>query len=59
MPAAPGQAVEQGISLHDRRAARLTGWAVVHDLWEEGDSRVRFIVGSVVVCLLIPGIAPY
>ncbi|MGW0752984.1 hypothetical protein [Streptomyces sp. NPDC002587] len=51
-----GQDRGQPTSLHDGRAARVTGWAVVHDLWEEADSRVRFIMGAVVVCLLILGI---
>uniref|UniRef100_A0AAU2JTR2 Uncharacterized protein n=1 Tax=Streptomyces sp. NBC_00049 TaxID=2903617 RepID=A0AAU2JTR2_9ACTN len=50
-----GQDPAKSTSLHDGRAARVTGWAVVHDLWEEGDSRVRFIMGAVVVCLLILG----
>ncbi|WP_411084033.1 hypothetical protein [Streptomyces sp. cmx-18-6] len=43
-------------SVHDGRAARLTGWALVHDLWERDDPRVRFIMGAVVVGLLILGI---
>ncbi|MFF9015963.1 hypothetical protein ACF09C_23735 [Streptomyces sp. NPDC014870] len=42
--------------LHDGRAARLTGWAVVHDLWEREDPRARYIMGGVVAVLLILGI---
>lgn len=42
--------------LHDGRAARMTGWTVVHDLWEQGDAKVRFIMGAVVVGLLVLGI---
>ncbi|MEV7519488.1 hypothetical protein [Streptomyces sp. NPDC091371] len=51
-----GQESAQGTSLHDGRAARVTGWAVVHDLWEKGDQNVRFIMGAVVIGLLILGI---
>ncbi|MFD4046202.1 hypothetical protein ACFWSF_11300 [Streptomyces sp. NPDC058611] len=46
----------QASGLHDGRAARMTGWAVVHDLWEQGDAKVRFIMGAVVVGLLLLGI---
>ncbi|MCX4509319.1 hypothetical protein OHA27_03175 [Streptomyces sp. NBC_01619] len=42
--------------IHDGRAARLTGWAVVHDLWEREDPKARFIMGAVVVGLLVLGI---
>lgn len=43
-------------SIHDGHAARLTGWAVVHDLWEREDPKARFIMGGVVVVLLLLGI---
>ncbi|MEU6945810.1 hypothetical protein ABZ957_11365 [Streptomyces sp. NPDC046316] len=43
-------------SIHDSRAARLTGWAVVHDLWEREDTKARYIMGGVVVALLLLGI---
>ncbi len=43
-------------SIHDGRAARLTGWAVVHDLWEREDPKARLIMGGVVVVLLLIGI---
>ncbi|MFJ3581234.1 hypothetical protein ACIPPS_03205 [Streptomyces sp. NPDC090127] len=43
-------------SIHDGRAARLTGWAVVHDLWEREDPKARLIMGGVVVVLLLLGI---
>ncbi|MFJ3841399.1 hypothetical protein ACIPY6_38640 [Streptomyces sp. NPDC090054] len=47
---------DPGPGLQGGRAARMTGWALVHDLWEEGDSKVRFIMGAVVVALLVLGI---
>ncbi|MET8010977.1 hypothetical protein ABZU86_00140 [Streptomyces sp. NPDC005271] len=37
-------------------AARLTGWAVVHDLWEREDPTARLVMGAVVVALLVVGI---
>lgn len=43
-------------SLHEGRAARLTGWAVVHELWESEDPKARYIMGGVVVALLLLGI---
>ncbi|MCH0542663.1 hypothetical protein I3F58_24505 [Streptomyces sp. MUM 203J] len=43
-------------SLHDGRTARLTGWALVHSLWEREDPRARFVMGAVVVALLLLGI---
>ncbi|MGW7343640.1 hypothetical protein [Streptomyces sp. NPDC054854] len=46
----------RGRSIHDGGAARVTGWALVHDLWEKGDSKVRFIMGAIVVALLVLGI---
>ncbi|MFJ5808024.1 hypothetical protein OG906_09640 [Streptomyces sp. NBC_01426] len=52
----PDDGPSQASSLHDGRAARMTGWTVVHDLWEQGDARVRFIMGAVVVGLLLLGI---
>ncbi|MFE0579103.1 MULTISPECIES: hypothetical protein [unclassified Streptomyces] len=54
----PDGAVEEApsTSLHDGRAARMTGWAVVHDLWERGDTSVRFIMGAAVIGLLVLGI---
>ncbi|MET8164066.1 hypothetical protein ABZT34_07350 [Streptomyces sp. NPDC005329] len=42
--------------LHSGRAARLTGWAVVHDLWEREDPTARIVMGAVVVVLLLLGI---
>ncbi|MGW0364346.1 hypothetical protein [Streptomyces sp. NPDC002990] len=51
-----GQDPAQSTSIHDGRAARMTGWAVVHELWEREDPKVRFIMGAVVVGLLILGI---
>ncbi|MGX2993621.1 hypothetical protein JNUCC64_04880 [Streptomyces sp. JNUCC 64] len=41
---------------HGGLAARLTGWTVVHDLWERGDPKVRLVMGTVVVVLLLLGI---
>ncbi|MFE5968324.1 hypothetical protein [Streptomyces sp. NPDC056463] len=45
-----------GGSVHEGRAARLTGWAVVHELWEREDPKARLIMGAVVVVLLLLGI---
>ncbi|MFI5872263.1 hypothetical protein ACIBAH_07430 [Streptomyces sp. NPDC051445] len=45
-----------GSDLHSGRAARLTGWAVVHDLWEREDPTARIAMGAVVVVLLLLGI---
>ncbi|MDQ0582392.1 hypothetical protein [Streptomyces rishiriensis] len=42
--------------IHSGRAARLTGWAVVHDLWEREDPTARIVMGAVVVVLLLLGI---
>ncbi|WP_406007708.1 hypothetical protein OG440_17245 [Streptomyces sp. NBC_00637] len=42
--------------LQGGRAARLTGWAVVHDLWEREDPTARIVMGAVVVVLLLLGI---
>ncbi|GGQ90181.1 hypothetical protein [Streptomyces asoensis] len=45
-----------GSDIHNGRAARLTGWAVVHDLWEREDPTARIVMGAVVVVLLLLGI---
>ncbi|MFF5934576.1 hypothetical protein [Streptomyces sp. NPDC012508] len=45
-----------GSGLHEGRAARLTGWALVHELWEREDPKARLIMGAVVVVLLLLGI---
>lgn len=42
--------------LQSGRAARLTGWAVVHDLWEREDPSARIVMGAIVVGLLLLGI---
>ncbi|WP_256919448.1 hypothetical protein [Streptomyces hilarionis] len=42
--------------IHGGRAARLTGWAVVHDLWEREDPTARIVMGAIVVVLLLLGI---
>ncbi|MFE9257590.1 hypothetical protein [Streptomyces sp. NPDC006879] len=42
--------------LHEGRAARLTGWAVVHELWEREDPKARFIMGALVISLLVLGV---
>ncbi|WP_215448068.1 hypothetical protein [Streptomyces sp. ATCC 21386] len=42
--------------LHGGRAARLTGWALVHDLWEREDPTARIVMGAIVVVLLLLGI---
>ncbi|WP_328223734.1 hypothetical protein OG272_27360 [Streptomyces sp. NBC_00104] len=46
----------QAAGLHGGRAARLTGWALVHDLWEREDPTARIVMGAVVVVLLFLGI---
>ncbi|MFE7761838.1 hypothetical protein [Streptomyces sp. NPDC057438] len=46
----------QASGLHGGRAARLTGWALVHDLWEREDPTARIVMGAVVVVLLLLGI---
>ncbi|MEU5280372.1 hypothetical protein AB0G87_28620 [Streptomyces asoensis] len=45
-----------GARLQGGRAARMTGWAVVHDLWEREDPTARIVMGAVVVALLVLGI---
>lgn len=49
---------EQGVvnRLQGGRAARMTGWAVVHDLWEREDPTARIVMGAVVAGLLLLGI---
>ncbi|WP_060904907.1 hypothetical protein [Streptomyces scabiei] len=47
---------DQPVGLHDGRAARLTGWALVHDLWEREDPTARIVMGAIVVVLLLLGI---
>ncbi|MGW1785914.1 hypothetical protein ACWCQQ_43575 [Streptomyces sp. NPDC002143] len=42
--------------IHSGRAARMTGWAVVHDLWEREDPTARIVMGAIVVALLLLGI---
>lgn len=51
-PLEPGPAPD----IHSGRAARLTGWAVVHDLWEREDPTARIVMGAIVVVLLLLGI---
>ncbi|WP_060886854.1 hypothetical protein [Streptomyces caniscabiei] len=53
-----GDEDEQGQTnnLHGGRAARLTGWALVHDLWEREDPTARIVMGAIVVVLLLLGI---
>ncbi|MER6960875.1 MULTISPECIES: hypothetical protein [unclassified Streptomyces] len=45
-----------GARLQSGRAARMTGWAVVHDLWEREDPTARIVMGAIVVLLLLLGI---
>ncbi|MFJ8161638.1 hypothetical protein ACIRBY_11940 [Streptomyces sp. NPDC096136] len=42
-------------SIHNGRAARLTGWSVVHELWEREDPKVRLIMGAIVVTVFALG----
>ncbi|KUN10525.1 hypothetical protein AQI95_02105 [Streptomyces yokosukanensis] len=63
-PAPEAQAVdaadeeEQSLAVRFQsgRAARVTGWAVVHDLWEREDPTARIVMGAIVVVLLLLGI---
>ncbi|WP_405423920.1 hypothetical protein [Streptomyces erythrochromogenes] len=43
-------------SLHNGRAARLTGWAVVHELWEREDPKARLVMGAIVLAVFAFGI---
>ncbi|MFF4644364.1 hypothetical protein [Streptomyces sp. NPDC001389] len=43
-------------TLHNGRAARLTGWAAVHELWEREDPKVRLAMGAIVVAVFALGI---
>ncbi|MET7900390.1 hypothetical protein ABZS86_02560 [Streptomyces sp. NPDC005355] len=54
----PDAEEQQGAAARRRTgpAARLTGWAVVHDLWEREDPTARLVMGAVVVALLVVGI---
>ncbi|MFD9394384.1 hypothetical protein ACFWBB_27720 [Streptomyces sp. NPDC060000] len=51
-----GEQPHLGARLQGGRAARMTGWAVVHDLWEREDPTARIVMGAVVVGLLLLGI---
>ncbi|MDJ0464301.1 hypothetical protein [Streptomyces sp. H27-C3] len=37
-------------------ASRLSGWAVVHELWERDNPTVRIAMGAIVVVLLLLGV---
>ncbi|MFF3726531.1 hypothetical protein ACFYYM_29645 [Streptomyces erythrochromogenes] len=43
-------------TLHNGRAARLTGWAVVHELWEREDPKARLVMGAIVLAVFAFGI---
>jgi hypothetical protein len=34
----------------------MTGWTLVHDLWERDDPTARIVMGAIVVGLLLLGI---
>ncbi|MGQ4333356.1 hypothetical protein [Streptomyces hayashii] len=59
-PVEPGRedGEQQGAApgIHEGRAARLTGWAVVHDLWEREDPTARIVMGAIVAALLLLGV---
>ncbi len=38
------------------KVSRMTGWAVVNDLWEREDPTIRIAMGAVVVVLLLVGV---
>ncbi|AQT73585.1 hypothetical protein [Streptomyces sp. fd1-xmd] len=46
----------EAASLHNGRAARLTGWAVVHELWEREDPKARLVMGAIVLAVFALGI---
>ncbi|THA83183.1 hypothetical protein [Streptomyces sp. A0592] len=46
----------EAASLHTGRAARLTGWAVVHELWEREDPKARLVMGAIVLAVFAFGI---
>ncbi|MCX4527031.1 MULTISPECIES: hypothetical protein [unclassified Streptomyces] len=52
----PEEGQEQDPGAHNGRAARLTGWTVVHDLWEREDPRIRLIMGAIVLAVFVLGI---
>lgn len=54
-PAQPEEPAEER-TIHNGRAARLTGWAVVHELWEREDPKVRLAMGAIVVAVFVLGI---
>ncbi|GAA0323565.1 hypothetical protein GCM10010302_73420 [Streptomyces polychromogenes] len=43
-------------TIHNGRAARLTGWAAVHELWEREDPKVRLAMGAIVIIVFGLGI---
>ncbi|MET7649677.1 MULTISPECIES: hypothetical protein [unclassified Streptomyces] len=49
---------QEGVAarLQGGRAARMSGWTVVHDLWEREDPTARIVMGAIVVVLLLLGI---
>ncbi|MFD8145102.1 hypothetical protein [Streptomyces sp. NPDC059708] len=54
--AEPSAYVPRRPSMHNGRAARLTGWAAVHELWEREDPKVRLAMGAIVVVVFVLGI---
>ncbi|MFE1921403.1 hypothetical protein ACFW91_02375 [Streptomyces asoensis] len=60
-PVADAESVEEDeqsltARLQGGRAARLSGWSVVHELWEREDPTARIVMGAIVVALLLLGI---
>ncbi|QJT02997.1 hypothetical protein G9272_24185 [Streptomyces asoensis] len=53
-----GDEEQEGVvaRLQGGRAARMSGWTVVHDLWEREDPTARIVMGAIVVVLLLLGI---
>ncbi|MDX2679440.1 hypothetical protein [Streptomyces soliscabiei] len=49
---------QQGLTarLQGGRAARMSGWSVVHDLWEREDPTARIVMGAIVAVVLLLGI---
>ncbi|MFF4578264.1 hypothetical protein ACFY15_07690 [Streptomyces sp. NPDC001373] len=54
--AEPSAYEPQRPSMHNGRAARLTGWAAVHELWEREDPTVRLVMGAIVIAVFALGI---
>ncbi|MFE7184360.1 hypothetical protein [Streptomyces erythrochromogenes] len=39
------------MSLHNGRAARSTGWPLVHELWQREDPKARLFMAAIVLAV--------